>query len=107
MAERNGDWLDRRLREDAGSALDDSGFTERVMGALPARASARWLKSALIVGSTALGGILAALFAPVGTMVLEGARQLAHFQGFTPSIAMTLAMAVVLCVAGWVLAAED
>jgi hypothetical protein len=107
MTEPNGDWLDRLLREDARGAIEDGGFTYRVLGALPARSSPRWLKSALILGSTALGGMLAALFAPVGTMVVEGAQQLAHFQAFTPSIAMTLAMACVLAVAGWVLAAED
>jgi hypothetical protein len=107
MIERNGDWLDRQLREDARGAIDDGEFTQRVLGALPQRSSPRWLKSALILGSTALGGVLAALFAPIGTMVLDGARQLAHFQGFTPAIAMTLAMACVLCVAGWVLAADD
>ncbi len=100
MTERNDDWLDRQLREDAG-------FTSRVLGALPARAAYPWLRTALIVGSTALGGLLATLFAPVGPMALEGVRELVHFKGFTPSIAMTLAMVTVLAVAGWVLATDD
>ena len=107
MAERNADWLDRQLREDAGQPLEDKGFTNRVLGALPARAAYPWLRTSLIVGSTALGGLLATLFDPVGPMALEGVRELAHFKGFTPAIAMTLAMTCVLAVAGWVLATED
>ncbi len=102
---RNDDWLDRQLRDDARAPLEDQGFTNRVMSALPPAAEA-WLKPALMLGGTALGGFLATVLAPVGTMVIEGARQLGHFQGFTPAIAMLFAMTAILVVAGYVLA-ED
>jgi hypothetical protein len=108
MSERNDDWLDRQLREDARRMLDDSGFTNGVIAALPPRfAPYPGLKTGLIVGSTALGGLLAALLAPVGPMVLEGITQIAHLRGMTPSVAATLAMTVVLAVTGYVLATED
>ena len=106
---RNDDWLDRQLRADARRLLEDQGFTRRVLAALPSPAprTAPWLKPALVLGSTAVGGLLANLFAPVGPMFVEGASQLAHMRGFTPSVAALLSMTAVLVVAGWVLATED
>ena len=105
---RNEDWLDRELREDAKRLLQDQGFTSRVLAALPAPAARRsaWLKPALVLGSTAVGGLLASALAPLGPVLVEGAAQLAHFRGFTPSIAALLGMTAILAVAGWVLA-ED
>ena len=105
---RNDDWLDRQLREDARAPLEDLGFTNRVMSALPpaAERTQTWLKPALVLSSTALGGFLATVLAPVGPMVIEGARQLGHFHGFTPAIAMLFAMTAILAVAGYILA-ED
>ena len=108
-APRNDDGLDRLLRADARRLLEDQGFTARVLTALPAplaRANP-WLKPALVLGSTALGGLLASLLAPIGPMFIEGASQLAHLRGFTPSVAALLAMTSVFVVAGWVLATED
>jgi len=108
-APRNDDWLDRQLRADARRFLDDQGFTERVLAALPSPLPRTnpWLKPALVLGSTAVGGALASLLAPVGPMFVEGASHLAHMRGFTPSVAALLAMTSVLVVAGWVLATED
>ena len=105
----NDDWLDRTLRADARRVLDDQGFAERVLSTLPSLAArtSPWLRPALVLGSTALGGLLAVLLAPIGPMFIEGASQLAHFRGFTPSIAALLAMTTILGVAGWVLATED
>ena len=103
---RNDDWLDRQLREDARAPIEDQGFTNRVMSALPPTAERMQLKPALVLGSTALGGLLATVLAPVGPMVIEGARQLGHFDGFTPGIALLLAMTAILAIAGYVLA-ED
>ena len=108
MTERNDDWLDRMLRDDARQRLDDAGFTVSVISALPPAPQAYpWLKTALVVGSTALGGLLAALFAPIGPMVIDGIGQIAHFRGLTPAVSVTLAMTVVLAVSGYVLATED
>lgn len=109
MNQRNDDWLDRQLREDARLLLDDGGFTGRVLAALPLPQVAPWpwLKTWLVVGSTALGGVLAALFAPIGPLVVEGITQLVNFRGVTPGITATLAMTVVLAVSGYVLATDD
>ena len=108
MNGRNDDWLDRLLREDARHLLGDAGFLNGVMNALPAPTSPHHaLKTWLILGSTALGGLLAALLAPIGPLVLEGITEIAHFRGMTPAVAMTLAMTVVLAVSGYVLATED
>jgi len=106
---RNDDWLDRALRADARVSLQDEGFSGRVLAALPLPIPRMnpWLKPALVLGSTAIGGLLATLLAPVGPMFIEGASQLAHLRGFTPSVAALLAMASVFVVAGWVLATED
>ena len=106
---RNDDWLDRVLRADAHVALQDDGFSGRVLAALPKPLPRLnpWLKPALVLGSTMLGGLLAALLAPVGPIFMEGASQLAHMRGFTPSVAALLAMTSVFVVAGWVLATED
>lgn len=109
MIERNDDWLDRKLREDAAMAIDDAGFTHRVVQALPLPLVAPypWLKTGLIVGSTALGGVLATLLGPIGPMIVEGLGELIHFRGFTPAIGVVIAMTSVLAVAGFVLVAED
>ena len=106
---RNDDWLDRQLRADARRHLDDQGFSDRVLAALPSPAPRLnpWLKPALVLGSTAIGGLLASFIAPLGPVFVEGASQLAHMRGFTPSVAVLLAMTSVLVVAGWVLATED
>ena len=106
---RNDDWLDRQLRADARRLLDDQGFTDRVLAALPSPVARLnpWFKPALVLGSTALGGLLASVLSPVGPMFVEGASQLAHMRGFTPSVAALLSMTAVLVVAGWVLATED
>ena len=109
MNERNDDWLDRQLREDARRPLDDAGFTGRVLAALPVPRMAPypWLRTWLIVGSTALGGLLAALFAPIGPLVIDGVGQLVNFRGVTPGLTATVAMTVVLAVSGYVLATDD
>jgi len=108
MSERNDDWLDRQLRKDARRVLDDAGFTNGVISALPpSLAPYAGLKTWLILGSTALGGLLAALFAPIGPLVIEGVTQLVNFRGMTPSFTAMLAMTVVLAVSGYVLATDD
>ena len=56
------DWIEKILREDAARPLADGGFTRRVMDTLPARQARHisWLRPALMMGSAALGGALAA-----------------------------------------------
>jgi hypothetical protein len=109
MIGRNDDWLDRQLREDARRPLEDAGFTSNVISRLPPRRSPYpWLKAGLVLGSTALGGLLAALLAPVGPLFIDGITQLVHMRGgMTPGVSATLAMTVVLVVAGFVLVSED
>jgi hypothetical protein len=100
------DWLDDVLRRDAARAVPDDGFTERVIKALPARAALPWLKPALIVGSTLVGSLLAAVLSPLGTQVGAGLLDLARGRT-TPEVAVVLAMTTVVVVAAWMLATDD
>jgi hypothetical protein len=100
--------LEKLLRGDARESISDNGFTARVMGALPARAMRRrpWLKPLLIVGSAALGSILAAVLAPGGGSLLQGFADLVGFRGFTPAAVTGLAMCAALIASAIVLAFE-
>ena len=100
--------LEQLILDDAQTSLADDFFTARVMGALPARSPrAQWWKALLILGSTALGGLLAALFAPSGTSALQGVLDLSASHYLTSSALTVLGTAVTLAVAGAVLASED
>jgi hypothetical protein len=100
--------LEDLLLEDAQAPMADDFFTARVMGALPAPAprASGW-KALLILGSTALGGLLAALFAPSGTSALQGVLDLTTSHYMTPSALGVVATAITLAIAGAVLASED
>jgi hypothetical protein len=100
--------IDRVLRDDARTNLPDEGFTARVMGALPARAPAQsgWLTPALVFGSAALGSVLAIVFAPAGSSVLQGFADLVQLRGFTPAAVTAAAMGVALLASALVLAVE-
>ena len=102
------DRLDDTLRNDAQWAIHDDGFTARVMGELPAPAvrSRRWLQPALVLGSTAVGCVLAAMWAPVDVNIAQGFVDLAQLKGFTASAIAGLAMAAVLLISAVVLATE-
>ena len=59
--------IDSLLRADAAREVADDGFSGRVMRALPghaARATPRWLRPALVMGSAIVGSGLAIAFAP-------------------------------------------
>ena len=59
--------IDSLLRADAARDVADDGFARRVMRALPAhasRASPRWLRPALVMGSAIVGSGLAIALAP-------------------------------------------
>ena len=68
------DGLERRLRQ-AYQAVPDHGFTARVLGALPAPASAKRLP--ILAGMTLAGGILGLVILPGGRFLHQVAGQLA------------------------------
>ncbi|MGZ5041711.1 MAG: hypothetical protein ACXWG1_02260 [Usitatibacter sp.] len=107
MSETAQDKLDKLLRRDALAAIDDGGFTARVMQALPPRTAphAGWLKPALVLGSTALGSALAWLFAPGSVGSMQGFVDLASSH-VTPAAIATLGTAGALVVCAIVLAAH-
>ena len=101
------DWIEKVLREDASRPLADGGFTRRVMDGLPAREarrmSALW-KPALIMGSAALGGALAAFFA--GTSLPQGFIDIVQMRGLTQAALTGIAMCAAMVVSALVLAAD-
>lgn len=101
------DKLDRMLRGDARIDIPDEGFTARVLGALPPAAarSNPWLKPVLVLGSAALGGLLAILFAPGSASLAEGFLDLAQAR-LTPAAITGLAMSGALLLSAIVLAAD-
>jgi len=100
--------LDTLLRRDAQSPLPDNGFSARVMSSLPPRARARqaWLQPALVLGSAALGSVLAVAFAPAGISVLQGFADVVQLRIGTPAAMTAIAMAAALMVSAVVLAVE-
>jgi hypothetical protein len=100
--------IDRLLRDEAHVSLPDDGFTARVMGALPARAAMprSWVHPALVIGSAALGCILAIVLAPAGAPVLQGFADLAQLKAFTPAAFTALGIGVALLVSALVIAIE-
>lgn len=71
------DWLDSLLREDAQTYVDDTGFTGRVLQALPApnpmrKRLRRWVPAA----ATAAGAVLALCVLPGADLFLDGAADL-------------------------------
>ena len=100
--------VEQLLRADAGETIDEAGFTQRVMGALPAPRPRRraWLTPVLVLGSTALGSALALAFAPTGVSVAQGFIDVASMRGFTPAAVMALALGGALTAAAVLLAAD-
>lgn len=100
--------IEQLLVEDAGSPLADDGFSRRVLGALPRPVVRRagWWKPALILGSTALGCVLAALLAPAGASVMQGILDLTASRYLTPGALFVGGTALTLAIAGAVLAAD-
>jgi len=110
MIPNDGDRLDRLLRHHARAAIDDDGFTTRVMNALPAHARyaapRAWIKPALVLGSTALGSALAWLFAPDGVNAAQGMVDLVASRGLTPAAIAMLGMTITLLIAAIVIAVD-
>jgi hypothetical protein len=112
MTSNDGDKLDRLLRRDARTAIEDEGFSARVTGALPPRLPARsaarrpWLTPVLVLGSTALGSALAWLFAPEGVNAAQGMVDLLSLRGLTPAAIAMLGMAITMLIAAIVIAVD-
>ena len=106
----NDETLDRLLEDDAKRAageLDAVAFEARVLAALPAprpRPGA-WWKPMLVLGSAALGSVLAIAFAPGDSTLLHGFLDLAQ-QRYTPAAITGIALGVSLFAAAIVVAAE-
>jgi hypothetical protein len=97
--------IDTLLREDAARLIDDNGFSERVLLALPARraASRPWWRPALVLGSALLGSVLAVLLSPaiespvaaVGEMLSSGVLSQAGFTALAIGAVLLLSAVVV------------
>ena len=100
--------LDQLLREDARESIPDAGFSHRVMGALPPSrpASRGWITPVLVLGSTAVGSVLAVAFAPQGLSIAQGFIDVAQMRGFTPAAVMALALGAALTASAILLAAD-
>lgn len=100
------DKLDLLLRADAGKKISDEGFSARVLSALPpARARSRpWLKPLLVLGSAALGSVLAVAFVPADAGVVQGYLDLVQFRGLTPAAISGLALCAATFLSAVVLA---
>ena len=101
--------IDRLLRHDAGIELADDGFSARVMNALPAPQVRErpWLKPALVMGSAALGSVLAVVLSPVGGSLVAGFAELAHLRISSQGAIAGLALCGTLVLSALVLATEE
>jgi hypothetical protein len=101
------DAIDRLLLGDASRDVIDEGFTARVMGALPARRAAprAWLRPALVLGSAAVGSILAVALSPAAGSLLLGFQDLVQLRLSTPATS-GLALSLALLASALILALE-
>ena len=101
--------IERLLRRDARVELADEGFTLRVMGSLPARATREraWLRPALVMGSALAGCILAVTLSPEASSVFHGFEDLVRLKAGTSAAIGGLAACGALLVSALVLAFED
>lgn len=101
--------LDRLLRHDARLELADEGFTQRVMGALPARVAKErpWLRPALVMGSALAGCVLAVTLSPEASSVFHGFEDLVRLKAGTSAAIGGLAVCGALLLSAVVLAFED
>jgi hypothetical protein len=105
----NDDKLERILRHDAATTCNgDEAFTRRVMQALPpARRGVRaWTTPMLVMGSAALGSVLAMALAPVPGGVVQAALDIAHLHMATPAALTMIGIAAALLASAVVLAAD-
>jgi hypothetical protein len=101
------DPIDRLLREDAARAIADEAFTLRVMAALPPPAASTapsWFMPLLILGSAALGALLAVALAPAGISLVQGFQDLVQMRGLTQPAIAGLAISVAMLVSAVIFA---
>jgi hypothetical protein len=102
------DPIDRILRNHAEDSIADDGFSARVLGALPAPATrARpWLRPALVLGSTALGAVLATVLSPAAGSLLEAFRELAELRMLSPAAVSAVAISCALLLSAVIMAVD-
>ena len=64
------DWLEHALRHDP-PYINDDGFAARVIATLPKRRNRMWLRATILVGTTALGCVIALLVLPGAQFVTD------------------------------------
>jgi hypothetical protein len=104
------DKLDRILRRDAAiEGIADAGFAARVMDALPMPLPRRraGLDPLLVLGSAALGSLLAVAFAPANANVVQGVIDLFRHHALTPAAYASIGLSAVLFVSALLLAKES
>lgn len=101
--------IDKLLRHDARIELPDDGFSQCVMGALPARAPRErpWLRPALVMGSALAGCVLAVVLSPEASSVFHGFEDLVRLKPGTSAAIGGLAACGALLLSGIVLALEE
>jgi hypothetical protein len=102
------DKLDRILRRDAAEDIADEGFAARVMAALPAREPRHHsgLNPLLVLGSAALGSLLAVAFAPANANILQGMIDIYQHHALTPAAYVSIGMSAILLVSAFILAKD-
>jgi len=70
--QREEDWLDAKLREEA-PYLDDEGFTNRVLQQLPTPSRSRSSRNVILLGITIIASLLAYLVSGRGTFLADAA----------------------------------
>ncbi len=99
--------IEQILVDDAHGALPADDFTRRVMARLPAPAARGFgWKPALVLGSAALGGVLAMTLAPAGPALLQGFIDIAGGQAVTSSAIAAAVTAIAMTATALILAAE-
>jgi hypothetical protein len=103
------DKLDRILRRDAAEDVADDGFAARVMAALPPREARRHsgLNPLLVLGSAALGSLLAVAFAPADANILQGMIDIYQRHALTPAAYVSIGMSAILLVSAVILARDN
>jgi hypothetical protein len=103
------DKLDRILRRDAADGIADDNFTTRVMASLPAVQPRRraGLDPMLVLGSAALGSLLAVAFAPTDANVLQGMIDIYQHHSLTPAAYVSIGMSAILFVSALLLARDN
>jgi hypothetical protein len=78
----NNDWLENALKHD-DRYIDDAGFAERVVAALPVRRRRAWLRLVILSVTTLAGLALAIAVMPVGDYLTASFVQLFRARSFS------------------------